>query len=66
VTPDTLLRALLPRDADALTRRMLLAEALQPPVALRRGHLAQRARAPQRHDAGHQNDTTTRRAEDAP
>ena len=44
---DALLRALLPRDADALARRMLLAEALQPPVALRRGHLGLRARTPQ-------------------
>ncbi|MFZ4735721.1 MAG: hypothetical protein ACOYM9_07240 [Bradymonadia bacterium] len=33
---EALLSTLLPREADALARRVLLAEALGPPVALRR------------------------------
>jgi len=65
VTPDALLQALLPRDADALARRMLLAEALQPPVALRRGHLGQRRRGPQP-PVTPAEDATTGRVEGAP
>jgi len=34
---EALLSTLLPREAEALARRVLLAEALGPPVALRRG-----------------------------
>ncbi len=47
MSPDALLRALFPRDTDALARRLLLAEALQPPLALRRAPRGPRRLPPQ-------------------
>lgn len=47
MSPDALLRALFPRDTDALARRLLLAEALQPPLALRRAPRGPRRLLPQ-------------------
>jgi hypothetical protein len=46
MSPDALLRALFPRDTDALARRLLLAEALQRPLALRRAPRGPRQRPP--------------------